>query len=141
MLPSEVGFGSLFGKWGKLGPLGADEVESGGAADFIESLAEKLFFAVDGVFLQESEKFPLLRAAGSDLGEGGHGVATDFFGGVVEKGEEPSANGFLEVGLLSFGEAGSDGSDNGHALKADIGRGLIKAGNFFLPKGEPRKSP
>jgi hypothetical protein len=79
LLSGEVGFGPLLGKWGKLGPLGADEVESGGAADFIESLAEELFLTFDGILLEEGKKFTFLGATGSDLGEGGHGVASDLF--------------------------------------------------------------
>ena len=79
LLSSEVGFGSLFGKRWELGAVRTDEIQSGGAADFIEGLAEELFFAVDGVFLEESEKFALFGTACSNLGEGGHGVAADFF--------------------------------------------------------------
>lgn len=99
--------------------MGADEIEGGGTADFIEGLAEKLF-AIEGIFLEESEVHalrcgPLRFWAGRPWRSGG------FFGGVVEKREEPGADGFFEVGLLSFGEAGSDGADDGHALEADIG--------------------
>ncbi len=79
LLSGEVGFGALFGEWGKLGPFRADEVESGGAADFIESLAEKLLFAVDRFLLKKGKKFAFLGAACADFREGGHGIASDFF--------------------------------------------------------------
>ena len=79
LLSGEVGFGPLFGKRGKLGTLGADEVERGGAADFIESLAEELFFTFDGILLEEGKKFTFFGAACPDFREGSHGVATDFF--------------------------------------------------------------
>ena len=57
----------------------------------------------------------------------------------MQKREEPGANGIFEVGLLVFGEAGADGANDGNALNTDFGRGLIKAGDFLLPEGEPRK--
>ena len=79
LLSGEVGFSPLFGKGGKLGTLGADEVERGGAADFIESLAEKLFFTFDGILLEEGKKLTFLGAACADFWEGGHGVASDLF--------------------------------------------------------------
>ena len=41
--------------------------------------------------------------------------------------------------MLVFGEAGADGANDGNALNTDFGRGLIKAGDFLLPEGEPRK--
>ena len=58
----------------------------------------------------------------------------------MQKGEQPGTNGLFEVGLLVLGEAGADGANDGDALDADFGRGLIKAGDFLLPEGEPRKS-
>ena len=58
----------------------------------------------------------------------------------MQKGEQPGANGLFEVGLLVLGEAGTDGANDGDALDTDFGRGLIKAGDFFLPESEPRKS-
>jgi hypothetical protein len=67
LLSGEVGFSPLFGEWRKLGPFRADEVESSGATDFIESLAEKLFFAVDRLFLEEGKKFAFLSPACADF--------------------------------------------------------------------------
>lgn len=57
----------------------------------------------------------------------------------MQKREQPGANGIFEVGLLVLGEAGADGANDGNALNTDFGRGLIKAGDFLMPEGEPRK--
>ena len=133
LLAGEIGLGPLLAELGKSGSLGADEVERGGAADFIESLANKLFFPVDMGFLQEGEKFPLLCAPGTDFREGGHGIAADFFGGILKKGQEPLADGFLEGGLVRLGKAGSDGPDDGHAACFFFRGGLLESGRFLLP--------
>ena len=58
----------------------------------------------------------------------------------MQEGEKPCANGVFEVGLLVLSEPGADGANYGNALNTDFGRGLIKAGNFLLPKGQPGKS-
>jgi hypothetical protein len=58
----------------------------------------------------------------------------------LQEGEQPGANGILEVGLLVLSETCADGANDGNALNPDTGRGLIKAGDFLLPKGEPGKS-
>ncbi len=79
LLSGEVGFSPLFSEWGQLSPFRADEIESGGTADFIKSLAEKLFFTIDRFFLEESKKFAFLGSACADFWEGGHGVASDLF--------------------------------------------------------------
>ena len=42
--------------------------------------------------------------------------------------------------MLVLSEASTDGANNGNALNTDFRRGLIKAGDFLLPEGEPGKS-
>ena len=139
LLAGEVGFGALFGEVGKLGSLSADEVEGGGTSDLVEGLAKKLFFPVDLRLLQKLEKLTFLGPAGTDLGEGVHGIATNFFRGVLEKGEEPLANGFLESGLMGFRKAGADGADDGNKTHSGFGGGLVEAGDLLLPKLRPRE--
>jgi len=139
LLAGEVGFGALFGELGEGSSVGANEVEGGGTSDLVEGLAEKLFFPVDLGLLQKLEKLTFLGPAGTDLGEGVHGVATNFFRGVLEKREEPLANGFLECGLIGFRKAGTDGADDGNTTDSGFRGGLVVAGDLFLPKLRPRK--
>ena len=89
--------------------------------------------------MQKLKKLTLLGAASADLGEGVHGIATDFFRRILEKGKEPLANGLFEFGLVGVRKPGTDGADDGDAGDSFFSNGLVEAGHFFLPKLEPRK--
>ncbi len=138
LLAGEIGLGPLFVELREGGALGADEVESGGAADFLEGFAEKLFFPIGGGFGKKSEELPLFGTAGADFREGGHGIATNFLCWVLKEREEPLADRLFEGGLVGLGKAGADGADEGDTLDFFLGRGGKVSGNFFLPQAEPR---
>jgi len=115
LLAGKIRLGPLFAELGKSGSLGANEVERGGATDFIEGLADEFFFPVHMGFLEEGEKFAFFCSSGTDFWKGGHGVAADFFGRILKEGEKPLADGFLQGGLVGLGKTGSDGSNDRHA--------------------------
>ena len=138
LLSGKIGLGPLLAELGKSRSLGADEVERGGATDFIEGLADELFFPVHMGFLEEGEKFAFLCSSRTDFRKGGHGVTADFFGGILKEREEPLADGLLQGGLVGIGKTGSDGTDDRHAADFFFRRGLLEPGRFFLPKAEPR---
>jgi hypothetical protein len=139
LLAGEVGFGALFGEVREGGSMGANKVEGGGTADLVEGLAEKLFFPVDIGCLQEMEELPLFRPSGTDLGKSVHRIAAYFFRGILEKGEEPFADGQLEFGLVGLRKASTDSTDNGDPAGFLLWRGLVEARDFLLPKFEPRQ--
>ena len=138
MLAGEIGLGPLFVEVREGGALGADEVESGVAADFLEGFSEKLLFPIGGGFGKKSEELPLFGTAGADFREGGHGIAANFFRWVLKEREEPLADRLFEGGLVGLGKAGADGADEGDTLDFFVGRGGKVAGNFFLPQAKPR---
>ena len=138
LLAGQIGLGPLFVEVRKGGALGADEVESGGAADFLEGFSEKLLFPIGGGFGKKSEELPLFGTAGADFREGGHGIAPNFFRWVLKKREEPLADRLFEGGLVGLREAGADGADEGDTLDFFLGRGGKVSGNLFLPQAEPR---
>jgi len=138
LLAGKIRLGPLFAELGESGSLGADEVERGGATDFIEGLADEFFFPIHMGFLEEGEKFAFFCSSRTDFWKGGHGIAANFFGGIVEEGEEPLADGFLQGGLVGLGKAGSDGADDRHAAGFFFRGGLLESGGFLLPKAKPR---
>jgi hypothetical protein len=138
LLAGEIGLGPLFVEVREGGALGADEVESGGAADFLEGFAEKLFFPIGRGFGKKSEELPLFGTAGADFREGGHGIAANFLCWVLKEREEPLADRLFEGGLVGLGKAGADGADEGDTLDSFLGRGGKVSGNLFLPQAEPR---
>lgn len=140
LLASEIGFGALLIQDGKSDALGPDEIEGGGATNFLESLTKEFFLAGNGSGTKEGQELTLFGPARSDFRKGGHGITADFLGGVSEEGEEPKTNGFFEVGLLGFGKAGANGPDQGDRAELFVVGGLLKTGHFFLPKAEPGKS-
>ena len=81
----------------------------------------------------------LLGAARPDLGEGGHGIATDFFGGIGEEGQEPLADRLFEVRLEGIGKSSADGADEGDLAHLFLSGGCLKKGYVLLPKTEPRE--
>jgi len=139
LLAGEVGFGALFGELGEVSFVRANEVEGGGTADLVEGLAEKLFFPVDIGCLQQMEELPLFRPSGTDLGKGIHRIAAYFFRGILEKREEPFADGQLEFGLVGLRKASTDSTDDGDPAGFLLMRGLVEARDFLLPKFEPRQ--
>jgi hypothetical protein len=138
LLAGEIGLGPLFVEVRKGGALGANEVESGGAADFLEGFSEKLLFPIGGGFGEKGKELPLFGTAGADFREGGHGIAPNFFRWVLKKREEPLADRLFEGGLVGLGKAGADGADEGDTLDFFLGRGGKVSGNLFLPQAEPR---
>ena len=119
--------------------MGANEVEGGGASDLVEGLAEKLFLTVDIGLLQELEELAFFGATGTNFGKGIHGIAANLFRRVLEEREEPLADRLLEGGLIGLGKTGTDSTDDGNANGFFLRRGLIEAGNFFLPEFGPRE--
>lgn len=134
LLAGEIGLGPLPSEMGKEIGAGAEKVECGGAPDFVKGLAEIFLFPFPVRLLEEVEELFFLRLAGPDLGKGIHGVAPDLFGGILQEGEEPLADRLLQVGRAGLGKAGADGANEGDPIDPFFGPGLVKAGNFILPK-------
>jgi hypothetical protein len=85
------------------------------------------------------EELPLFRPSGTDLGKGVHRIAAYFFRGILEKREEPFADGQLEFGLVGLRKASTDSTDDGDPAGFLVWRGLVEARDFLLPKFEPRQ--
>jgi hypothetical protein len=139
LLAGEIGLGPLFVEVREGGTLGADEVESGGAADFLESFAEELLFPIGGGFGKKSEELPLFGTTGADFREGGHGIAANFLCWVLKEREEPLSDGFFERGLRCLGKSSADSTDKSDGAELFIRRGQVEARDFLFPKAEPRE--
>jgi len=111
LLASEVGLRSLFIEKRQGDALLADEVESGGATDFLEGFPKKLLLTICGGFGEEGEELTFFGAARSDFRKGGHGVAANLFGRIGKEREEPLSDGFFEGGLSRFGKSRADSAD------------------------------
>ena len=74
-----------------------------------------------------------------DFGKGGHGVAPNLFGRIGQEREEPLSNGFFEGGLSRIGKSRADSADKSDGTEFFVRRGQVEAGDFLLPKAEPRE--
>jgi hypothetical protein len=139
LLASEVGFRSLFIEEREGDALLADEIESGGASDFLEGFSEKLLLTISGGFGKEGEELTFFGPARSDFGKGGHGVAANLFGRIGKEREEPLADGFFEGRLNRIGKSRADSADKSDGTEFFLWRGRVEAGDFLFPKAEPRE--
>ena len=139
LLASEVGLGSLFIEKRQGDALMADEVESGGASDFLEGFSQKLLLTVRGGFGEEGEELTFFGAARSDFGKGGHSVAPNLFGRISKERQEPLSDGFFEGGLNRIGKSRADSANKSDGTEFFFRRGQVEAGDFLFPKAEPRE--
>ena len=80
----------------------------------------------------EHSLLPLFPRA--DLGQGGGGVAADFFLRIVQQGDEPTAHRPLLLLGAEASEDHPDRADHGHALHALAGCRGIEAGHLIAPE-------
>ncbi|OQW94413.1 MAG: hypothetical protein BWK77_09320 [Verrucomicrobia bacterium A1] len=104
------------------------------AADLVQCPAERPRLAFDGGGLQKGNHFALGARAGPDLGQGGHGVAADLLGRILQQPHQPCPHVGLLAGGPGAGEGNTHGPNHGHACHPFAGRCAVEPGNLLAPK-------